>query len=116
MSKWCNYSMADTKEGLAELKKIFDKSIEQCGEVRIITRLDHVARSGMSRHITAFVPLIIEDETTKVKYAENICIAREKYIGGCGMDMGFELAYVMFTSVYSSSERPYQKYLRQSWL
>lgn len=114
MGKWFNW--ADTPKNL---KEIFEKSIEQYGVVKICTILDGTSKSGCSSHISAFVPLNTVDGTTKVKYVSNICIAREKYMAGGGMDMGFKLAYDLFCSAYgsgSSKGREYQKYLEQSWV
>ena len=43
------------KEGL---KEVFEKSVVQTGEVRIYTVLNYVSSSGMTRYISAFVPVI----------------------------------------------------------
>lgn len=104
---WSNWEMST--EGL---KEVFEKSIKQSGTVRIFTVLNHVSSSGMTRHISAYVPLIGDDGKPYIA-----CIARERYVSGCGMDMGFHLAYNMFMSVYHSDEsHPYQDYLSHSWL
>ena len=108
MSKYRNWELTDKKE----LKKLFEQSIAQHGRVTIVGVLDHVSASGMSRHISLFMPLINDKGA-----AVNTCIARERYAGGCGMDMGFNMAYGMFMDVYSDdSMHPYQKYLNFSWL
>lgn len=120
MAKYCNWQMSTE-----QLKEVFDKSILQSGTVRIFTVLNHVSSSGMTRYISAFVPAIkyeeYYDDKNHVqripKQADIVCIAREKKIEGCGMDMGFELAYGMFMSIYYGDEsHPYQHYLSHSWL
>ena len=104
---WSNWEMST--EGL---KEVFEKSIKQSGTVRIFTVLNHVSSSGMSRHISAYVPLIGDDGKPYIA-----CIARERYVSGCGMDMGFHLAYSMFMSVYHDDEsHPYQDHMSHSWL
>lgn len=104
---WSNWEMST--EGL---KEVFEKSIKQSGTVRIFTVLNHVSSSGMTRHISAYVPLIGNDGKPYIA-----CIARERYVSGCGMDMGFHLAYSMFMSVYHDDEsHPYQDYMSHSWL
>lgn len=120
MSKWSNWEM-----GTEGLKEVFEKSVKQTGEVRIYTVLNYVSSSGMTRYISAFVPVIKYEEyyddkgyvQRRPEQADIICIARERKVSGCGMDMGFHLAYSMFMSVYGSDENtPYQQYLRHSWL
>ena len=120
MSKWSNWQMSEDS-----LKEVFEKSIEQSGKVRIYTVLNHVSSSGMTRYISAFVPVIQYEEYYDDKNhvqqmpdkADIVCIAREKRVGGCGMDMGFHLAYSMFMSVYGDDKSyPYQDYLSHSWL
>ena len=121
MSKWSNWEM-----GTEGLKKVFEKSIKQSGTVKIYTVLNYVSSSGMTRYISAYVPVIVyeeyRDEKTGLvkripKRADIVCIARERYVSGCGMDMGFHLAYSMFMSVYYDDEsHPYQDYLSHSWL
>ena len=107
MGKYCNWQMSEDS-----LKKIFDKSIEQSGTVKIFTVLNHVSSTGMTRYISAYVPVIGDDGKPYIT-----CIARERKVGGCGMDMGFHLAYSMFMSVYyDDKEHPYQSYLSHSWM
>jgi len=117
---WSNWEMST--EGL---KEVFEKSIKQSGTVRIFTVLNHVSSSGMTRYISAFVPVIRYEEYYDDKgnvqripeRADIICIARERKVTGCGMDMGFHLAYSMFMSVYHDDEsHPYQDFMSHSWL
>ena len=66
----------------------------------VYTDLKHVSRSGMTRII---MPLIIRDNSPRylgwlVAKAIDSPYDRKKEgvrIGGCGMDMGFELVYVL---------------------
>ena len=113
MGKWCNWEQTDSEL----LRKIFEESIAEHGTVEIYTVLNHVSSSGITRYISAFVPLSRSRRGEGKKEACFVCIAREKKVGGCGMDMGFHLAYSLFMSVYHSDEnRPYQDYLSHSWL
>ena len=107
MSKYSNYTAE--KE---YLKDYFEASIKVHGKVKIKGMLDHVSASGMTRHISLFVPLL-DDKGRPC----NVCIAREVRCVGCGMDMGFDLAYRLFLSVYgvNNPEMPYQKNLDFSW-
>lgn len=123
---WSNWDMSQASDGIERLKELFEKSITQSGRVRIYTVLNHVSSSGMTRYISAYVPVIqyeeYYDDKNKVqrmpKQADIVCIAREKKIEGCGMDMGFDLAYRMYHKVYEYGEkdREYQDYLSHSWL
>ena len=108
MGKWCNYQAEPET-----VRKWLDLSIKQTGAVRIYTVLNHVSSSGMTRVISAFVPVVNPD----TKQAEIVCIARERKVSGCGMDMGFHLAYSLYMSAYPDHEKyPYQEYLSHSWL
>lgn len=106
-TKWSNWVASDES-----LKSNFETSIKQNGAVVIKGVLDHVAQSGMTRHISLFIPIIQNGKATM------ICIAREAKISGCGMDMGFELAYRLYNRVYGDDyqNHPYQNFLSFSWL
>lgn len=94
MKKWCNWSA-----GAEELRRVFDMcKAQNDGKVRIYTVLHHVSSSGMSRVISAFVPVVRDG------HAEIACVAREKRVSGCGMDMGFHLAYTLFCEAYSGGD------------
>ena len=99
------------------LKELFEQSIKEHGRVVIYSVLEHVSSSGMTRYISQFIPLITTDYNGK-QHATIMCIAREKKIEGCGMDMGFALAYRMYHKVYEYNEkgREYQNYLSHSWM
>lgn len=124
---WSNWDMTQSKEGTERLKELFERSIIQCGEVRIYTVLNSVSSSGMTRHISAFVPIIVYEEYRNEKTglvekapsrADMVCIARERTVSGCGMDMGFHLAYSLYmqSGIDDDKKHPYQKYLNHSWL
>ena len=104
---WSNWEMST--EGL---KEVFEKSIKQSGTVKIYTVLNHVSSSGMTRYISAFVPVIGDDGKPCIT-----CIARERKVGGCGMDMGFHLAYSLYcqSGINDDNKHPYQDYLSHSW-
>lgn len=106
MRKYCNWEM-ETEA----LKKVFDRSLEQAGTVQIYTVLDHVSSSGMTRYISAYVPYIRDDGKPDI-----ICIARERRVTGCGMDMGFHLADSLYIQSGIGEKYPYQSYLCHSWL
>ena len=94
------------------LKDYFAESLKIHGKVKMLGVLDHVSASGMTRYITMYIPLLTDDGKPTM-----ICIAREKKVTGCGMDMGFSLAYDLFLEAYGNDiERPYQNYLDFSWL
>ena len=116
-SRWSNWDMLESENGAERLKKIFQDVIDRSGEVRIYTVLDQCSASGMSRHISAFVPVINVTPEGK-EYADMCCIARERYVSGCGMDMGFHLAYSLYlgSGIDDDNKHPYQNCLRHSWL
>ncbi len=100
-------------------KSQFDKDLEYAGKriieyygkkprkpITIYTVLNHVSQSGMMRKISAFV--MIKNNP--------VCIARETKVTGCGMDMGFHLAYEIFHSVYKYGKPAYQEYLNHQWM
>jgi len=74
--------------------------------IEIYTSMSHVSRSGMMRIISAFI--MVENNP--------VCIARDVKMTGCGMDMGFELAYNIFHAAYKYGEPRYQDYLNHRWL
>ena len=106
MKKYHNWEL-----GTEALKEVFDRSLKQAGTVQIYTVLDHVSSSGMTRYISAYVPYISDGGKPDI-----ICIARERRVTGCGMDMGFHLAYSLYVQSGIDEKYPYQGYLRHSWL
>lgn len=94
MGKWCNYRMKGEP-----LRRILQASREQNhGTAQIYTVLNHVSDSGMTRYISAYVPLVADGK------AEIMCIARERRVSGCGMDMGFGLAYNMYYGAFGTDD------------
>jgi len=75
--------------------------------VTLYTVLNHVSQSGMHRHISLYI----------IKGSVPICLARQAPCNGCGMDMGFELAYNVFLEAYGlNKDYPYQTKLYHHWL
>lgn len=114
---WSNWDMSQAGDGIESLKELFEKSIKEHGRVEIYSVLDHVSSSGMTRYISQYIPLTSTDIRGK-QHATIVCIAREKKVEGCGMDMGFDLAYRLYHKVYEygQKDREYQSYLSHSWL
>ena len=107
MSKYANYQ-CETEY----LKDYFAESLKIHGTVKMLGVLDHVSASGMTRIISMYMPLLTDDGKPTV-----VCIAREKRVTGCGMDMGFHLASNLFFEVYGNDrEMPYQTKLDFHWL
>ena len=102
--EWCDWQMDGD-----DFRKLAERAMEQeGGTYRVYTVLDHVSPSGMTRHISAFVPVVKDGK------AEFVCVARERKLEGCGMDMGFELAYRMHSEAFGY-DTVYDK-MRHSWL
>jgi hypothetical protein len=90
--------------------------IRYCGadnldKVRIYTSMSHVSRSGMMRTMSAFV--MVDNWP--------VCIARDVRVSGCGMDMGFHLAYSIYCTLFphntpEGKAMPYQEHLVHAWL
>jgi hypothetical protein len=78
--------------------------------IRFRTVLNHVSRSGMSRRITLYV---------ETKYGLR-CLKRDVRVDGCGMDMGFHLAYNVYTRLYpyvnGKQRKQYQDHMKHDWL
>jgi hypothetical protein len=95
MSKYTDDEIADADK--------FLRSILRPGTV-VYTKINHVARSGMSRSITAYA--IVDGELVYLSgYAARILDEKlDRYDGitlsGCGMDMGFELVYRLSRKLY----------------
>jgi hypothetical protein len=91
-------------------ERIRSYGADKADKVRIYTTCSHVSRSGMMRHISAFV--MVDNAP--------VCIARGVRVSGCGMDMGFHLAYCIYCTLfpYNTPEgkaKPYQEYLQHQW-
>lgn len=71
----------------------------------VYTKVEHVARSGMSRHISVYVTKdgVIEDITWLVARATGMRMSDKTgglVVGGCGMDMTFHVVYCLGRAVY----------------
>lgn len=80
----------------------------------VYTILDHVSRSGMSRTIRVIVPYVRDDgsidhihpnwavgKALDLRHAKrNGFVQDGLVIGGCGMDMGFHLVYLLSHAIY----------------
>ena len=94
-----NAKQKEREEAVRELREILKP-----GDT-VYTNLKHVSRSGMSRVI---MPFIIRDNSPRylgwtVSKAIDERYNREKegiVMGGCGMDMGFELVYRLSRKLY----------------
>jgi len=89
-----NAKQREREDAVRELREILKP-----GDT-VFTKLQHVSRSGMSRVI---MPFIIKDNEPRylgwvVAKATGRSYNRKKEgvnVGGCGMDMGFELVYTL---------------------
>ena len=92
----------DDYAGVAEnLKRLNGEKLP----VELYAVLDHVSKSGMYRRISIFY----------IKENTPICICREAGISGCGMDMGFSLAYDIYMEAYGK-DHAYQENLKFHWM
>lgn len=80
----------------------------------VYTILDHVSSSGMSRAIRVVVPYTRDDgsiDHLHPNYAVGLVLGLRRWkrngreqdaliIGGCGMDMGFQLVYLLSHALY----------------
>ena len=95
----------DKQEAIAKLREWFPKGST------VHTILEHVSRSGMSRSIRVVIPVV--DEKGQVYFLHpnhSIAVAlgwsrsttpnEGGKAGGCGMDMGFHLAYTLSSVLY----------------
>ena len=94
--------MKYTKDEIEQATK-FLRSILKPGTT-VYTKLNHVARSGMSRSITAYAVMDGEPFYLSGYAARVLDERRDKYDGitirGCGMDMGFALVYRLSSKLY----------------
>ncbi len=112
------YTAEEKREALTALRRYIKPGST------LYTVLRSVSRSGMTRHIKLYAmhkgkPVYLSG------YAAIACGFRLDdnggvIIGGCGMDMGFSLAYTVASACYPKS-RPfhrdeYAKRIRHEWL
>jgi hypothetical protein len=88
---WTKQDRADAIEQLRAMLKPGDK---------VYTNVEHVSRSGMSRVISAYV--VRDGEIRRISHlvakATDRALDRDRMgvkVGGCGMDMTFELVYTL---------------------
>ena len=97
----------DYKNAAKNLKLVFGDELSE--PIKIYTICSHVSKSGMSRDIKAFV--IRNNETVSLGFGR---------VGGCGMDMGFHVAYNIFCTAYDGFREKgkyrYQEFLKHSWV
>ena len=91
---------------------------------RIYCNVDHVSKSGMSRHISVCIG--IKNDIINLNYTPFAKVFGDRsrveksggvYISGCGMDMLFEATYRLYCFFYpykkNGQSRPYQKHLNR---
>lgn len=92
-----------TPEDLAELRAMFPPNTA----VPMILR--HVSRSGMTRTISVLDPDSLRDVSYLVARALGYSVDRDRgglRVGGCGMDMGFHVAYSLARVLYGAPNGP----------
>jgi len=81
------------------------------------TNVVHVSRSGMYRHISVHKPHIENGEAVRMQnYSAYIARVLGRSfnavgVGGCGMDMGFELIYNLSAKLYGDGYA-----IKQEWI
>ena len=105
------------KEAIQEFKKVV-----KAGDT-VYTKLNHVSRSGMMRHITVMVikknvPHYLDHLATKILGWPRVAMDKGEGIKvpGCGMDMGFHLVYSLSEVVFSSQKKDGGYVLNQRWI
>ncbi len=100
-----------TRQQQAERQAAIDslRKIIKPGDT-VYTILDHVSRSGMSRNIRVVVPQSHENGSVSHWHPNhNVALAIDARrarngdgitMGGCGMDMGFQLIYLLSEALY----------------
>ena len=90
----------------------------------ILCRVEHVARSGMSRHISVAINdrnglTVLNYTPFRTVFADRDRVEKSGsvYISGCGMDMLFEATYRLYCFFYpygkNGQRRPYQDHLNR---
>jgi hypothetical protein len=92
-------------------RRLKERGAKRWKKINFKTVLVSCSRSGMSRKITLYV------ETPKDGL---FCLGRDIRVDGCGMDMGFHLAYNVYTRLYpyvmGKQTKPYQDHMKHDWL
>ena len=101
-----NVTEEDYDNAISALKRYFPKGRT------VYTTLNHVSQSGMTRHIDVLAPAMTKNRDGRglsivnvSYYVANACgYNRAKdgslKVGGCGMDMGFSVAYDLSRTLY----------------
>ncbi len=99
------------KEYLAARKKYCAKQIKKFVKPgsKVFVKCDHVARSGMSRHIDVYAAHK-GDMICLTGYVADLCDYRRSargslIVGGCGMDMGFAVVYDLGATLWPKGTR-----------
>jgi len=102
MSKLTKSQIAEKNRSIEELKTILKPGDE------VYTKLNHVSKSGMQRAIS--VKIIRDNKIQNISYLVSQVTEfklHNKYegikIGGCGMDMGFEIVYNLGRILFKES-------------
>lgn len=107
------YSKQDVEESTARLRAMLKPGST------VYTKVDHVARSGMTRWIECYIPARVarhaERDWTIHNITHDVAVVtgsplntRDHYgveVGGCGMDMGFALIYSLSSVLYRDGFR-----------
>lgn len=110
-------SKADREKYITELRETLTPDTE------ILSVLRHCSRSGMSRSIDFFYVRTTGSRpglvrlTWQVQQILGMSFDRVHdgvKVSGCGMDMGFHVAYNLFVTLWP--DLPYQNHLRHSWI
>lgn len=122
--------MFTEKEWKTDLIKMLKKSRQQYlrkhskdSRFPIYTKLNHVSNSGMYRAISVYI--VVDGSICKLDYyltkiAPKSFRFDQRHGGikssGCGMDMGFELVYRMFSYLDDKQFKDWQSIGAQQWL
>lgn len=101
-----------TEKEREQIKEQLKKMLEEANRT-IYQAVTKVSNSGMSRHLKNFIPVF--DENRKVSIISidwYICKLLENtrrsddgvFIEGCGMDMGFSIAYDLGRALYPNGD------------
>lgn len=94
----------------------------------IYTAVRHVSQSGMTRHISLFIPIKARDGNLGIRNISHLAARVLGWpmnkngdavkVGGCGMDMGFNTVYELSATLYKDEpDRGKAGYiLHQSWI
>lgn len=103
------YSKNEVEESIKKLKELLPKA-----NYKIYTILRSVSKSGMSRVIDLY--LIIDNKHINISWyvarVLNMTLTENGVkVYGCGMDVGFELVYLLGYELYNDGYKLTQKWL-----